>query len=225
MTAKINGTFVISPPLTSGGAIGCFRNTAPFVLASASPRRREMLSGLGLEFVIDAADADEMVLPGEGPEVFVVRVAEDKARIVASRHPEEWVLAADTVVALDGEMLGKPVDAAEAMSMLARLSGRWHEVWTGFCLCRGGQAASRCAVRTAVRFANLTDPVIWAYVRSGDPLDKAGGYGIQSFGGFMVQEINGSYSNVVGLPLAEVVAVMFDLGIVQPVAAEGRACC
>lgn len=203
--------------LTSSRVAACFQSVAPWVLASASPRRREMLSGLGLQFTVDAADADEGILADEGPESFVVRVASEKARIVAQRHPDDWVLAADTVVVLDGEILGKPENAAEAVSMLSRLSGRWHEVWTGFCLCRSGQGENHCrAVKTAVLFSMLMDPVIEGYVRSGDPLDKAGAYGIQSFGGFMVQELSGSYSNVVGLPLAEVVAAMSELGIIQP---------
>lgn len=185
-----------------------------------------MLSLLGLDFTVDAAEADESVVAGERPETFVVRVAQDKARIVARRHPEAWVLAADTVVVLEGEMLGKPLDADDALSMLTRLSGRGHEVWTGFCLFRCGQEDIRCrAVKTVVQFAELSDSLIKAYVRTGDPLDKAGGYGIQSFGGFLVQQINGSYSNVVGLPLAEVVAVMTDLGVVKPLAAERVGCC
>lgn len=196
------------------------------VLASASPRRREILAGLGLTFTVDAARADERVLAGEGPRDFVIRVARDKARIVAMRHPGAWVLAADTVVVLEGEVLGKPGGAAEAVSMLTRLSGRGHEVWTGFCLCQGGQEEDHCrAVKTDVQFAVLAGPVIQAYVRTGDPLDKAGSYGIQSFGGFMVREIRGSYSNVVGLPLAEVVAAMSGLGIVQSVSEEGSDCC
>lgn len=201
-------------PLQRGAP--CFQSRTPFILASASPRRREMLAALGLEFRVEAADADEQVLPGEGAEGFVVRVAEDKARLVAERHPGVWVLAADTVVVLDGHILGKPGDAEEAVGMLTRLSGRGHEVWTGFCLSQGGRQGQVCrAVRTEVRFAELTESVIRAYVRSGDPLDKAGSYGIQSLGGFMVATICGSYSNVVGLPLAEVLAEMTALGLIR----------
>lgn len=194
----------------------CFQSSRPFILASASPRRREMLAALGLEFQVEAADADEQVLPGEGAEEFVVRVAEDKARLVAERYPGVWVLAADTVVVLDHQILGKPVDAEEAVGMLKRLSGRGHEVWTGFCLSQVGRKDQVCrAVRTEVRFAKLPESVIRAYVRSGDPLDKAGSYGIQSLGGFMVAAISGSYSNVVGLPLAEVLAEMTALGLIR----------
>jgi len=181
-----------------------------------------MLAALGLTFTVDAADADERILPGEGAEDFVRRLARDKARIVARRHPGSWVLAADTVVVLDGEVLGKPEDVNGAVSMLTRLSGRGHEVWSGFCCCRGAGEECHCqAVMTAVQFAVLDGPAIQAYVSTGDPLDKAGGYGIQSFGGFMVREISGSYSNVVGLPLTEVVAVLLGLGVVRPAPAAG----
>ncbi len=190
----------------------------PFILASASPRRREMLAGLGLQFKVVAAEADELVLAEEDPQAFVVRIAKDKARIVANHYPGTWILAADTVVVLDGEILGKPADSEDAVSMLKRLTGKEHEVWTGFCIEHAGQVRHVCqAVKTNVQFADLPDPVIRAYVRSGDPLDKAGSYGIQSQGGFMVRGIRGSYSNVVGLPLAEVIIEMTALGLIEAV--------
>lgn len=194
----------------------CYHTLQPFVLASASPRRREMLAGVGLDFQVEAAAIDERVRPGEAPEVFVVRIAEEKARVVAQRHPGLWVLTADTVVVVDGEILGKPADAEEAVRMLTRLAGRGHEVWTGFCLGQAGREGQVCqAVRTEVRFAELPAAVIRAYVATGDPLDKAGGYGIQSLGGFMVAAISGSYSNVVGLPLAEVLAALTTVGLIR----------
>lgn len=197
-------------------AAACFRTVQPFILASASPRRREMLAVLGLQFTVEAAAADERALAGEPPPAFVRRVAEDKAQIVAARNPSSWVLAADTVVVLDGVLLGKPADAEEAVRMLKGLSGRGHEVWTGFCLKKEGTADQVCrAVKTEVQFADLPELVIRAYVRTGDPLDKAGSYGIQSQGGFMVRSICGSYSNVVGLPLAEVIAEMSSLGLIR----------
>ena len=203
-------------PNRSASVSPCFHNPTPFILASASPRRREMLTGLGLRFEIEAAEADERVLPAEAPADFVRRIARHKAMIVAERHPETWILAADTAVVLDGDILGKPLDDAEAGLMLRRLSGRQHEVWTGFCLVQTAGDGPRClAVKTDVHFAELSDPIIAAYVRSGDPRDKAGGYGIQSLGGFLVREICGSYSNVVGLPLAEVLAEMTALGLVE----------
>ena len=175
-----------------------------------------MLAAIGLRFVVEAAEAEESVQAGESAEAFVLRVARDKAQIVADRHPEAWILAADTVVVLDGDILGKPLDAEDAVLMLKRLAGNTHEVWSGFCLCQAGQGNLICrAVKTEVQFAALPDQVIRAYVRTGDPLDKAGSYGIQSQGGFMVQGIQGSYSNVVGLPLAEVVAEMSALGLIE----------
>jgi len=197
----------------------CFRSLAPFILASASPRRREMLATIGLKFEVDAAETDEQVLTGELPEAFVLRVAKDKALLVADRHPGTWVLAADTAVVLDGKILGKPADAEDAVSMLQRLAGRDHEVWTGFYLYQAGSKHHICrAVKTDVQFADLSEQLIKAYVQSGDPLDKAGSYGIQSLGGFMVRAIHGSYSNVVGLPLAEVIAEMTGLGLIQAAA-------
>ena len=202
--------------LTTESITTCFQTVLPIILASASPRRREMLAGIGLQFRVEAAEADERVLPGEAPQAFVVRIAKDKAQIVANRYPGAWILAADTVVVQNGDILGKPADAEDAVSMLKRLVGRDHEVWTGFCLCQLGQDTQVCrAVKTEVQFADLSDPVIRAYVRSGDPMDKAGSYGIQSQGGFMVQGIRGSYSNVVGLPLAEVLSEMTALGLIQ----------
>lgn len=181
-----------------------------------------MLTNLGLRFTIEAAEADERVVASEAPADFVRRVASDKAMIVAQRHPNTWILAADTAVVLDGDILGKPRDEQEARQMLKRLSGRTHEVWTGFCLVRTGGEGPLCrAVKTDVHFAELSELIIDAYVRSGDPQDKAGGYGIQSQGGFLVQAICGSYSNVVGLPLAEVLAEMTALGLVEPVG-EGQ---
>lgn len=204
--------------MTAEGFTPCFKTILPLILASASPRRREMLAALGLQFKVEAAEADEQVLAGEAHQTFVVRIAKAKAKIVAERYPEAWILAADTVVVQDGDILGKPVDEADAALMLKRLAGRVHEVWTGFCLYQAGQGTEICrAIKTEVLFADLSDQVIQAYVRSGDPLDKAGSYGIQSQGGFMVQGIRGSYSNVVGLPLAEVLSEMTALGLIQSV--------
>lgn len=207
---------MVIPRVAIDSGSPCFQNVQPLILASASPRRREMLAAIGLHFRVEAAEADERVLAGEDPPTYVVRVARDKAKIVAARSPGAWTLAADTVVVLHGEILGKPLDAEDAVLMLKRLAGNVHEVWTGFCLCHADQDNQVCrAVKTEVRFADLSDQVIRAYVRSGDPLDKAGSYGIQSQGGFMVQGIRGSYSNVVGLPLAEVIAEMIALGLIQ----------
>lgn len=174
------------------------------VLASVSPRRAELLASAGVGFDVDAADVDESIRPGELPEPYVRRLAEAKSRAVAERHPESTVLAADTVVVLEGECLGKPRDAGEAAEMLRRLSGQVHEVLTGFTLRKAGRADTGVC-RTRVAFRDLTEAEISAYVESGEPMDKAGAYGIQSGAAHMVRRVEGSYSNVVGLPLAEVV--------------------
>ncbi|MGV1099940.1 Maf family protein [Thiovibrio sp. JS02] len=196
---------------------GLFHATAPLVLASGSPRRRDFLAGLGLAFIVQKADIDESPRAGEKACAFVARLAGEKAAAVAERHPTPWVLAADTVVVADDQILGKPRDADEALEMLLRLSGRWHEVWTGFCLRQGGSGRQVAVeVRTRVRFMAL-DPVLCsAYVRTGEPLDKAGAYGIQGKGAFLVEEIEGSYTNVVGLPLAEVLAELLRFGVIAP---------
>ncbi len=193
----------------------CFHTVVELVLASASPRRQRFLHELGLDFTVQPADVDESLQPGELPAVFVRRLAEDKARAVAGMRPAAWVLAADTIVEVEGEILGKPVDGADAVRLLQKLRNRWHAVWTGFCLMRG-QAVVSGVVRSEVRFGDFSDAVCAAYVATGEPLDKAGAYGIQGKGAFLVREIKGSYSNVVGLPLHEVVDALLAQGIIEP---------
>ncbi|MEN8257744.1 MAG: Maf family protein [Thermodesulfobacteriota bacterium] len=186
-----------------------FKNLRPLILASASPRRRDFLTKLGLQFLVETAVVDESALPDEAPEAFVRRLASEKARAVATHHPDHVVLGADTIVVRDGVLLGKPVSRQQAKEILTSLSGRWHEVWTGFSICcQESHLEEVGAVVTRVRFAGLDPGVIAAYVASGDGDDKAGAYGIQSGGGFLVSEISGSYTNVIGLPVAEVVAAL-----------------
>jgi septum formation protein len=175
------------------------------LLASASPRRRELLEQLGFRFEVVASDVPEEPRPGEVPPVFVRRVAHDKALAVAARQPGAWVLAADTVVVVGEEMLGKPVDAREASAMLARLSGREHQVLTGVDLIApGGTIGDGVTVVTTVRFRKLATEEIEAYVSTGEPLDKAGAYAIQGRAARFVEDVLGSYTNVVGLPVDEV---------------------
>ncbi len=184
-----------------------FRTQERLILASGSPRRRDFLAELGIAFEVLATDIDETPLSGEQPVDFVARLALEKAQAV--ELPDAWVLGADTVVVVDGEILGKPGDEEEACGMLMRLSGRWHEVWTGFSLCR--QATGELSTKTVctrVRFLPLTPELCRAYVRTGEPLDKAGAYGIQGKGCFLVPEISGSYTNVVGLPMTEVLETL-----------------
>jgi septum formation protein len=177
---------------------------APLVLASGSPRRSELLARLGVVFVVRAAGIDERPRPGETPGALVARLALEKAR--AACRPGERALGADTEVALDGEPLGKPHDEAAARAMLARLSGRGHEVWTGVALVerdRSGAARERVGVcRTEIVFRALAGREIADYAASGEPLDRAGAYAIQGGAAEFVERIEGDYENVMGLPLA-----------------------
>jgi septum formation protein len=170
------------------------------VLASQSPRRAEILRQAGIPFTIRVASVDETPLPGEPPSDYVQRLAEAKALAVPAA-PDETVLGADTTVVVGDEMLAKPADAADARRMLALLSGRRHEVLTGICLKRGEERIRDHAV-TAVWFAPLSAAEIDAYVASGEPMDKAGGYAVQGAASKFIPRIEGCYFNVVGLPIA-----------------------
>jgi len=177
---------------------------ARLILASASPRRRDLLNQLGVRYTVDPAHIDETPGPGESPGDYVERMAREKARSVAGSHLPggDAVQAADTTVVLGDDILGKPRDRSDALGMLARLSGRTHTVMTAVCLYRnGGEYAS--LVATEVEFITLSWDVCEAYLATGEPWDKAGAYAIQGFGGAFVRAIHGSYSNVVGLPLCE----------------------
>jgi septum formation protein len=184
------------------------------ILASASPRRADLLREAGIEVDIQPADVDENLLPGEPPEVYVRRVADAKARAVSERAPGRYVLAADTAVVVEEQILGKPVDAEDAARMLRLLSGRSHTVVTGVSLMKDGQPTvdSEVAV-TVVEFATLTPAQIRWYVASGESMDKAGGYGIQGLASRFVTRIAGSYSNVVGLPVAVVHGMCTKAGL------------
>jgi septum formation protein len=184
------------------------------ILASASPRRYQLLAQLGLEFEIQPADVDESIQPGESPAAYVERVAKLKASEVARRAPDAVALGADTVVVIGGEILGKPRTAEVATQMLTRLSGCAHLVLTGVALA-GAHRASQL-VQTKVDFRALSPREINWYVRTGEPMDKAGGYAAQGVGGFLVQAVHGSYSNVVGLPLAETLALLAQAGVGLP---------
>lgn len=184
------------------------------VLASGSPRRRELLGGLGLRFTVRSADIDETPHPGEEPAAYVLRLAEEKAR--AAGRPGELVLAADTTVVVDGEILGKPEDAADAERMLRLLSGREHEVLTGVAVldttpADAGRIASGIS-RSAVRFAALGPEEIAWYVGTGEPRDRAGAYAIQGLASLFVEAVSGNYSNVVGLPIPTVYRLFAELG-------------
>jgi septum formation protein len=183
-------------------------------LASGSPRRRALLEQLGIRLTVEAQDVDETVRPHETPAACVSRLASAKALAGAKRHPEDLVLAADTMVALEAQLLGKPRTESEALEMLERLSGRTHSVWTGVAL--AGTASASIAVESRVTFRVLGEAERRWYVRTGEPMDKAGGYGIQGLGAMLVSSVSGSYTNIVGLPLAETLALLANAGFVLP---------
>ncbi len=188
------------------------------VLASASPRRADLMAQVGIRFSVVPSRIAEDILPGETPEAHVERLSRQKALEVASRAevPGRWFVGSDTIVLRDEAILGKPRDAEEAAAMLCSLSGRSHQVLSGYAVC--DRETGRCEsgfVSTAVTFKELTEAEIAGYISTGEPMDKAGAYAIQGVGVFMVRRIEGSYTNVVGLPLCEVVEVLERLGAVR----------
>jgi septum formation protein len=188
--------------------------TPNLILASASPRRKEMLRMLGVEFAVVRSDVDENPHAGESPEDFALRLSEAKARAVAVKRPGRWVLGADTIVTIDGELLGKPRTADEARCMIRKLSGREHTVITAFSLVNSKRADSiRRAVSSQVRFKDVPDDELEWYVSTDEPYDKAGGYAVQGKAAVLVAEVRGSWTNVVGLPLCEVVEALKGLGL------------
>ena len=179
------------------------------VLASASPRRRELLAALGVPFAVAVMAVDETLLPGEPPEVAAERLARLKAGAACGRGGDALVLGADTVVAVGAETLGKPADEADARRMLRLLGGKWHEVLTGVALVRAETKEVLVAhERTRVRFAAMTDTEIDRYVATGEPADKAGAYAVQGRAALFIEEIEGDYWNVVGLPVRLVYKLM-----------------
>lgn len=184
------------------------------VLASASPRRRELLAGIGLSFVVEPAQFEEAGVDAPTPEEWVKAVARGKAAEVAARHPDALVIGADTAVLVDGEVLGKPKDAADAYRMLRLLSGRTHRVVTGVALIRRNQQRERLHVEsTDVTFGPLDDDQIQRYIATGEPMDKAGAYGIQEYGATLVRAVKGCYFNVVGLPLYSLAQMLREFGV------------
>jgi septum formation protein len=177
------------------------------VLASASPRRRELLAAAGFACDVHAVDADERRLAEEPPEAYVERLARLKASIGLAAHPDRVVVGADTAVVVDAEILGKPADASDAARMLRTLSGRPHVVMTGVAVADRGRTAS-AVERTTVWVAPLSETAIAWYVASGEPFDKAGGYAIQGLAARFIPRIDGSYGNVVGLPIATLVRLL-----------------
>ncbi len=182
------------------------------VLASASPRRRHLLEMLGIPHEVHPVDLEETRLPGERPDVMAVRLAEAKARAALGRRPDDVILAADTVVTIDDQVLGKPADATDAERMLALLSGRGHRVITGVALALPGGEVRKRYDTTHVWFRELSPELIRSYVATGEPLDKAGSYGVQGVGAVLVERVDGDFFSVMGLPLRLVVDLLEGAG-------------
>jgi septum formation protein len=180
------------------------------ILASSSPRRAELLRAAGIDFIVRAADIDETIRQHEPPRDYVARLSREKARAVV--RGDELTLGADTTVVINGEIIGKPADAEEAGRMLRALSGQWHEVLTGVTLARADRTISAVS-STRVKFAELSDAEIEWYVSTGEPMDKAGAYAIQGHASLFIERIEGSYSNVVGLPVQLTYHLARQLGV------------
>jgi septum formation protein len=189
--------------------------TPRVILASQSPRRRDLLTMLRIPHEVRPANVDETVHPGEAPVPHCERLARAKAAVLGAADPHAVVVAADTIVVVDGDILGKPRDRAEAVAMVARLAGRTHTVHTAVAVAFGGRTVA--GVETvAVTFRPLTAGQVAAYVDTGEPMDKAGAYGIQGFGAVIVERIDGDFFAVMGLPLGRMVALLAELGVAYP---------
>jgi septum formation protein len=186
----------------------------PLILASASPRREELLRSVGLKFKIIPADVDETYFQGESPRAHVRRLSRDKAGAIAHQYPKALVLGADTIVVIDGQILGKPKNKKQAREMLQQLSNRRHAVLTGFTIAcvRAGTSRTK-VVQSIVQFKKISPEETAWYVNGDEPYDKAGGYAAQGKGASFIQAIRGSYTNVIGLPLCEVVEALKHLGV------------
>jgi len=186
------------------------------ILASKSPRRYELLKQMGLDFDVIPSGVKEDFVQGDPPQTHVIRLAEAKALDVGGRYPDRWVIAADTIVYINGSILGKPRSSKEAMEMLRLLSGQEHWVLTGFSVCHMAKGIrDQEAGETAVKVKTLNPVEMEWYIQTGEPFDKAGGYAIQGIGSFMIEWIRGSYTNVVGLPLCELIQMLNRLGAIE----------
>ncbi len=194
-----------------------YYNSEQIILASASPRRQQYLQDMGLTFTVQSAAIAEQPIEGEDPTAFVSRMAREKAAVVRASFPEVWIIGGDTIVCLGPRIFGKPADKEDAVVQLMALSGREHSVRTGFCVTHAGRGVEVTkTVATKVFFAPFSEATARAYVATGESLDKAGAYAIQGKGACLVQSIEGSYSNVVGLPLCELLQVLEEHGVIQP---------
>lgn len=185
-----------------------------FILASKSPRRQYLLKQAGLDFLVVPSRLDENKMAKNAPEEYVIKLAEAKAEDVAQKYPESWVIGADTIVVIGDAILGKPRSKDDARNMLLRLSGQTHQVYTGFAVCcKAEKRLFSQVVKTDVLFKELSDEEIQWYIHTPEPFDKAGAYAIQGMGTFLVRSIHGSYTNVVGLPVCEVIEFLIKEGL------------
>jgi septum formation protein len=185
------------------------------ILASKSPRRSDLLEQAGLTFSVIPSDFDESTVAMSDPDSYVIALAESKALDISEKHPASWVIGADTIVLIDRKILGKPGSQEEARDMLQRLSGKTHQVLTGYCICcKMKNRFFSETVKTDVRFKKLSDAEIEWYIQTDEPFDKAGAYAIQGLGTCLVKSINGSYTNVVGLPVCEVMEFLINERVV-----------
>ena len=190
--------------------------SSPLILASASPRRKELLRAVGLTFKIRPADVDETGLPDENPRAHVRRLSGEKAAVIARRYPKALVLGADTIVVIDGQILGKPRNQKQARVMLQQLSTRKHTVFTGFTIaCERTGTAKTGVVQSAVHFKKISSEEMDWYVNSPEPYDKAGSYAAPGMGASFIRSIRGSYTNVIGLPLCEVVEALKSMDAIH----------
>jgi septum formation protein len=186
------------------------------VLASESTRRIDILRTLGVSFSIIPPDIDERKMPSESPKDYVLRVAYEKAEKVGNLFPDKWIIGADTIVVHKGRVLGKPKTEDDAYAMLRKLRDSWHKVYTGYCVLNvSRKTVYQDVAETKVFIKDLTDEEIGRYIGTSEPFDKAGSYAVQGKGGYMVKEIRGSYSNVVGLPICEVTEALLSLGVLS----------
>ncbi|MBI5047731.1 MAG: septum formation protein Maf [Deltaproteobacteria bacterium] len=191
-------------------------NEKRITLASSSPRRKALLEEIGLSFDICHSNIDENIKNGEVPEKHCLRLAEEKAKEAAKNVKSGWILGADTIVLIDNRILGKPSGIKEARDMLNLLRGRHHKVVTAFCLLNASTGKNiKRVVESMVKIKNLSDKEIEDYLSTGEPLDKAGAYAAQGIGNFMIEKIEGSYTNVVGLPMEELKQVLEEIGIIN----------
>jgi septum formation protein len=191
--------------------------TPYLILASQSPRRKELLEQAGIAFTVVHGNFDEDSIPLDEPNAYAKLLAREKANQIAAQYPDAWIIGADTIVCIDDAVLGKPSSKQNARSMLRQLSGRTHQVVTGYALVHQfQQRLITDAVTTDVRFKPLSEAEIEWYVHTIEPFDKAGGYAIQGLGSFLVKTVHGSYSNVVGLPVCEVISLLYSEGVIQP---------